>query len=106
MDKNQVLDVINNEIARIDRAIEILSVSRGKDLTYEENRLRTKNLLTMSKQNLQSLTLSLSKEARFIDKMVNNTSCSQNFDMAVSGIITEQVNDETCGAKLDEIWDK
>ena len=58
---NKILDTINEEITRINRALEMLNASKGKEPIDEQNRAKTRNLLTVTKQNLEALSKSLSK---------------------------------------------
>ena len=80
--ENKILDTINEEIARIDRALEMLNSSKGKEPLDEQNRAKTRNLLTMTKQNLETLSKSISRP-RLVKNMAssaknNNKTVSTN----------------------------
>lgn len=82
---NKILNDINEEIKRIERALEFISAMRGKDYSDEENRFRSKNLLTISKQNLESIVKSASK-TRLVENMTSNSNSQ-----------TEQSTESTLG---------
>lgn len=74
---NKILDGINEEIARINRALEMVNASKGKDASDEQNRVKTRNLLTVTKQNLEALAKSISKP-RLVKKMTKSATNKQD----------------------------
>ena len=74
---NKILDGINEEIARINRTLEMVNASKGKDASDEQNRVKTRNLLTVTKQNLEALAKSMSKP-RLVKNMTKSATNNQN----------------------------
>ncbi len=74
---NKILEDINEEIARIERALEMVNASKGKDASDEQNRVRVRNLLIITKQNLEALSKSLSKP-RLVKHMTTSNSNTKN----------------------------
>lgn len=70
---NKILDNINEEIARIGRALEMLNASKGKNLIDEQNRVKTRNLLSVTQQNLKDIANELSKP-RIMESMATSAS--------------------------------